>query len=105
MARLVSLAKATRFLGRCRHSATAPRSLIAWLAILLEQRRTPPPSFLISAGLMLCDATLLVAISATGGGESMFCSELRSLRFDSISKYVRVQARPTIMFPGHLVRV
>ena len=79
MARLVSLAKATRFLGRCRHLTTAPRSLIAWPAILkpvAPGTKKNPATFLCDLRrAMLCflEATLFVAISSVGGGESVTC--------------------------------
>lgn len=46
---------------------------------------------------MLLDATLFVAISSVGGGESIFCVELRSLPFYSVSRHIGVQPHLTIM--------
>ena len=69
MARLVSLAKAARDLGRCRHCRCAPL-VIAWPA--LETKKNPATfhSDLRRAMLSL-KATFFVAISSLGGGESM----------------------------------
>ena len=73
MARLVSLAKAARDLGRCRHCRCAPL-VIAWPGdfAILEQRRTPPPSLSdLRRAMLSLQATLFVAISSLRGGESM----------------------------------